>query len=73
MKLINGRIKVLAHGTGAKCNALKVIKNGEDVEKGLSKKEITELKKVFSKIVNENKDYVKNIKPFVKQNKINRG
>jgi Fe-S-cluster containining protein len=73
MKLINGRIKILMHGTGAKCNALKVIKNGKDVEQGLSKKEILDLKKVFRKIVNENKDYVKNIKLFVRQNKINRG
>lgn len=73
MKLINGRIKIVPHGTESKCNNLTFInKNWEDVEKGLSKKEILDIKKVFSKIVNENKNYVKHIKFFVRQNKINR-
>ena len=73
MKLINGRIKVVPHGTESKCNTLKVInKDWEDVEKGLSKKEVLDIKNVFNKIVNENKNYVKHIKLFVRQNKINR-
>lgn len=68
IKLINGKFKVIKHDSDTSCNAIRsIMKQGKDIEKVLSPKEISEIKKVMKNIEKEDIFYRKNIKKFVKE------
>jgi preprotein translocase subunit Sec63 len=58
MRLISNKIKIIPHDNEPKCPALKSI-NTENIEKKLTKKEISSIKKIFKQIEKETKDYKK--------------
>jgi Fe-S-cluster containining protein len=59
LRLTNGKIKIVEHGINSKCELLKSFKlnnspsHYNDIEKDLSKRDLLELKKIFSKIEKE--------------------
>jgi len=66
VRMVNGTYKVITHGDGV-CIAIEsILRQRKDVEKIISPKEISEIKRIMKNIEKEDVFYRKNIKRFVK-------
>jgi len=68
MRLINGRIKVIAHDVDSQCSIIKLLaKKNEDLEKVLPRPEIIKIRKIFRNIEKEAGTYQKQINRFAEK------